>query len=260
MPESRYEVIDGEVVYMSPADPPHASRHSKLSALLEAYVGPGFEAASDMLTRTSDKGDMAPDASVYPSAPDPGTGGRQIEHLAFEVVSTESLAAAAKKADALATRGVRRVFAIDVERRRGLEWSRKTATWEILPADGTIDDRSLVLPLQVHDLVAAAKADDAVARALLVKKNPVLVEALTAARTEGKAEGKVEGKAEAILAVLASRAIRVDRATAKAIRATHDLDALDEWLARAATCNVLGELFAPPASRPKARSKKSRRR
>lgn len=55
MPETRYGVIDGRVVYVSPADPPHASRHSKLSALLEASVAPGFEAASDMLTRTSDR-------------------------------------------------------------------------------------------------------------------------------------------------------------------------------------------------------------
>ena len=47
-----------------------------------------------MLTRTSEKGDMAPDASVHPAAPDPRTGGRQLEDLAFEVVSTERLSAA----------------------------------------------------------------------------------------------------------------------------------------------------------------------
>ena len=74
MPETRFEIIDGEVIYVSPADPPHATRHSKLSALLEAYAAPGYEAASDMLTRTSEKGDMAPDGSVYPLAPDPNTG------------------------------------------------------------------------------------------------------------------------------------------------------------------------------------------
>lgn len=259
MPETRYEVIDGEVVYVSPADPPHASRHSKLSALLEAYVAPGFEAASDMLTRTSDKGDMAPDGSVYPSAPDPRTGGRQIEQLAFEVVSTESLAAAARKASALAARGVRRVFAIDVERQRGLEWSRETETWEILRPDATISDPAFALALPVHDLVAAVKADDAVARALLAKRNPVLVEALAAARVEGRAEGEAEGeakgvakgeakgKAEAVLAVLASRGLRVDRATEAAIRTTRDVAILDRWLGRAAICRTVQELVPDPS-------------
>jgi hypothetical protein len=45
------------------------------------------------------------------------------EHLVFEVVSTESIGHAARKAAKLSARGVRRVFAIDVERSRALEWS-----------------------------------------------------------------------------------------------------------------------------------------
>ena len=35
--------------------------------------------------------DIAPDVSVYPAGPDPTTGGRQLEQLAFEIVSTQSL-------------------------------------------------------------------------------------------------------------------------------------------------------------------------
>src|SRR5947207_1749403 len=60
MPETRFEVIDGKVLYVSPAAEPHGSRHSKISALLEAYVAPGYEVAVDMLTRTAVKGDLAP--------------------------------------------------------------------------------------------------------------------------------------------------------------------------------------------------------
>jgi Uma2 family endonuclease len=240
MPETRFEVIDGQVAYVSPADPPHASRHSKLSALLEAFVAEGFDAASDMLTRTSEKGDMAPDGSVYPSAVDPKTGKRQLEHLAFEVVSTESLGDAGKKASALAARGVRRVFAIDVERRRALEWSRRTGAWEILAKDAIIDDPAFALGLPVHDLVSAAKADDAVARALLAKGNPVLLEALEEARHEAKAEGK----AEAIVAVLAARGLTIDGATAKRIRALRDPDELDRRLAIAVRCADVAELDA----------------
>jgi len=253
MPETRFEVIEGEVVYVSPADPPHATRHSKLSALLEAYVAPGYEAASDMLTRTSEKGDMAPDGSVYPLAPDPSTGGRQLERLAFEVVSTEALSHAAKKAAALTSRGVGRVFAIDVERRRALEWSLPTAAWQILARDAVIDDPAFALPLPVHDLVSAAKADDAVARALLAKQNPVLMDALAEARfdaralgrVEGSVEGKAEGKAEAILAVLTARHLRVDTATARRIRALRDPAELERLLVVAATCSDASTLEAP---------------
>src|SRR4051812_26051938 len=120
MPETRYEIIDGKVTYVPPADEAHGTRHSKISAILEAYAADGYDVASDMLTRTSTKGDMAPDASVFPVARDPETGGRQLDELVFEVVSTERLSHAGKKARSLAARGVRRVFAIDVERRRAL--------------------------------------------------------------------------------------------------------------------------------------------
>jgi len=119
-PEARYEMLDGELVYVSPADRPHGRRHAKILALLEAYAAPGFEVSCDLLTRTSQVDDVAPDASVYPEAPDPRTGGRQLEQLAFEVVSTESMGHASRKARKLTRRGVRRVFAIDVQRSRVL--------------------------------------------------------------------------------------------------------------------------------------------
>ena len=252
MPETRFEVIDGKVVHVSPSDQPRGSRHSKLSALLEAYAGAGYDAASDMLTRTSDTGDMAPDGSVYPSAPDPVTGGRMLEELAFEVVATETLAAAGKKAARLVERGVRRVFALDVERRRALEWSRRTENGEMLRTDGAIEDRALALPLPLQDLVVAAKADDAVARALLAKQNPVLVAALTEARVEGRehgrAEGRAEGKAEAIVAFLTARGLTVSTADARALRAAGDPALLNRWLAKAATCRTVAELLRPEAS------------
>lgn len=88
MPETRYGVEDGRLVYCAPAGEPHASRHSKVQAILEAYVREEYDVACDMLTRTSEDRDAAPDASVFPLARDPQTGGRQIERLAFEVLGT----------------------------------------------------------------------------------------------------------------------------------------------------------------------------
>jgi Uma2 family endonuclease len=80
-PESRFEIWDGRVEYVAPADEPHGTRHSKISALLEAHVGSDYEVASDMLTRTSAVDDIVPDASVFPLARDPETGQRQLEEL-----------------------------------------------------------------------------------------------------------------------------------------------------------------------------------
>jgi Uma2 family endonuclease len=255
MPETRYEIIDGRVEYVPPADQAHGSRHSKVSALLELYAAAGYDVACDMLTRTSEKGDMAPDASVYPAALDARTGGRRLEELAFEVVSTERLSHAATKARALTARGVRRVFAIDVERKRALAWSTATDAWEILSPEATIEDAALALPLPIRALVEAAKTDDAAAYALLAKKNPVIEGALSAARQEANARGEergkklgaklglLAGKRAALLAVLTGRGLKVSKKADKRIRAEPREASLDAWLRRAATCGSVDELL-----------------
>ena len=249
-PETRYEIIDGEVVYVPPALEPHGNRHSKLSALLEAYAAEGYDAASDMLTRTSERDDMAPDGSIYPKARHPETGGRQLEELAFEVASSETLSHAGKKAAKLCARGVRRVFAIDVERQRALEWSVQTDSWEILAPDAEIDDPAFVMPLPIAALVGAASADDAVARALLAKHNAVLVEAIALERAEGKREGKregkLEGKREAIIAMLSARKIALSEPQRSAIMAATDEETLDRWIVGAGSCANAAELLDSP--------------
>ena len=77
MPGSRYEILDGELLYVSPADEPHGETHSRLCALLEAHAAKRFRCAADMLTRTSATSDFAPDASVFPS----GVGVNPIETI-----------------------------------------------------------------------------------------------------------------------------------------------------------------------------------
>jgi hypothetical protein len=252
VPETPYEMHDGELVRVSPADPPHAERHFQLCALIEAHTGEGFEAACDLLTRTSKIDDFAPDVSVYPDTPDPATGGRQIEQLAFEVVSTQTLAAAGRKAAKLARRGVRRVFAINVERSSALEWSAALGTWSVLDPGGSITDPALAVPLPVEAVIHRAKADDAVARALVAKHNPV-IEALRAeeraegraeGKAEGRAEGKAEGRAEAIVAVLVARGVALDSGERDRILGERDPARLDRWIAQAVVCASASELLA----------------
>jgi len=74
-PESRYEIQDGRVRYVAPADEPHGTRHSIVQALIEAHAADAYAVACDMLTRTSKTDDMAPDVSVFPRERDPKTGG-----------------------------------------------------------------------------------------------------------------------------------------------------------------------------------------
>jgi len=266
-PESGYEIIDGVVTFVPPADPPHAERHSKVSVLVESHAHADFNVAIDMLTRTSKIDDIAPDVSVFPRERDPVTGGRRLEQLAFEVVSTQSLAIATTKAEKLAGRGVRRVFAIDVKRERALEWSRELGTWSVLDPNGYIEDPALAVPLSVDALLHAANTDDAVARALLAKHNAVIeavrtrdraqakaegiaagkAEGIAAGKAEGIAAGKAEGiaagKAEMLVAILGVRGFTLR--TDERARILHERDParLDLWASRAMTCASVAELF-----------------
>jgi Uma2 family endonuclease len=237
-PETRHEIIDGERVYVPPADEPHATEHLMLGYLLAAHVAPGYRGALDMLTRTSETSDYAPDASVFAGERDPETGGRQLEELAFEVVSTQSLSRAGAKAEKLATRGVRRVFAIHVVRQRAFEWSRELGTWELLDPAASVEDSALAAPLPVAALLESAKVDDAVQRALIAKHNPVLETELARARAEGKAEGK----AEALLQLIAARFGELPERDWRRVRSGSEAE-LDRWFDRVLTARDIDDLL-----------------
>jgi Uma2 family endonuclease len=203
--ESGYEVLDGQVVYVPPADEPHARLHAQVVMLLGAHVRPGFLVACDMLTRTAARDNFAPDASVYPAARDPQTGRRQLEVLAFEVVSTQTLAAAGTKAGKLSARGVRRVFAIDVGRGRVLEWSRAAETWSLLAAETELEDEVLATPLPIGALVDTIRADHAIAEALVARRHPVIDRLIERERSEGREEGVIDGLRAAVRRQLVTR-------------------------------------------------------
>ena len=245
-PESRYEMLDGELVYVPPADSPHGDLHAQLCALIEIHARPGFRVSCDLLTRTSRIDDIAPDVSIYPAGPDPTTGRRQLQTLVFEVVSTQSLRNAARKAAKFAARGVRRVFAIDVERERALEWSATLGAWRVLDAAGVITDPVLAVPLPIASLIRFAIVDDAIARALVAKRNPVIEAALAAGKATGLAEGKATGLAEAVIAVLAARGLAVDAAARVRILSERDQARLARWIALASSCASAADLLAAP--------------
>ena len=235
-PESGYEIIDGMVVAVPPALPPHATRQSKIAALFEAHTRADYDVATEMLTRTSKIDDIAPDVSVFARAPDPKTGGRRLEELVVEIISTQTIANAATKAEKLSKRGVRRVFGIDLTRGRLLEWSRELGTWSILDSSADLVDAVLATPMPLSAMLDAGRTDDAVARALVAKHNPIVAAVRAEGLAEGVAEGLAEGTSRSILAVLEARGIRISDAQKATIATERDPAKLARWLAVAATC------------------------
>ncbi|MCU0686372.1 MAG: Uma2 family endonuclease [Polyangiaceae bacterium] len=154
-PETRLEYLDGIELFAAPADPPHALAHGDLAFVLRAHTAPGYRFAVDMLTRTDEASDFAPDASIFLDEPDPRTGGRRLEDLAFEVSHKQALAVPTKKARELARRGVRRVFCLLVGKKSVLEWSRETDAWRPLTRDSLIIDLSAKRRAELRRLGAA---------------------------------------------------------------------------------------------------------
>jgi len=252
-PQTRFEVEDGRWVYVPPAEQPHAESHSRVSYLLHAHCAADYSTAIDMLTRTSAIDDFAPDVSVYPTARDPRTGGRQLEEIAFEIASTQSsLDHVGRRAAKLAARGVRRVFALDLERLRALEWSKDLGQWSILDGGARIEDPALAIPLPIDALFDDALAMDAVAHAWHMKDHPEL----SAERAEGEAEGRAEvegyaegvafGRAEGLLIMLTSRGFEPTEHERHRILQERDLDRLERWLVAALACTNIAELLAMP--------------
>jgi Uma2 family endonuclease len=277
-PETPYEMVDGELVYVPPSDYDHGERQSKAAGLIEACVRSEFSVVTEVLTRVSRTTDIAPDISVYPRERDPATGRRRVPELAFEIVSTQSLASAADKARRLSARGVRRVFAIDVERNRAMEWSRGLEAWRLLDIAACIEDPVLAVGLAIGPLVRAANMDDAIARALIAKNNPIiaaekaashgkgqeeglargLARGLVEGREEGREEGLVEGRAHgrhegvvdgvqrSLFQLLAARGIALDEVYRARILEERDLQRLERWLARAVHAASLADVLADP--------------
>jgi Uma2 family endonuclease len=191
-----FELVDGELIPVVPADEPHSAAHRDLVALLSSHAAQGFRVGVDLLTRVAERSEVAPDACVYPEGRDEGH--RRLEELAFEVLATEHRTHAARKAQLLIARGVRRVFAIDLVYSQVLEWEPGSNRWRSMVPGSVIEDRCLVRPLSTDALRGAAQASHEEMEAWLTKEHPVLTRELHKSKAAGRLEGKVEGKAEGL--------------------------------------------------------------
>lgn len=239
---TRDEVIGGHRMVTSPALPPHATRHTELDYVIRANVAPGYQVASDLLTRVDQKSDFASDVCVFKDGDDPTTGVRHLEEIAFEVVSEQNERLVTEKAERMQRRGVRRLFTVWVKSRRVCEWSAESRSWRPLEADSRIEDRCLVTSLSVTALLDAAAADRSVVEALAAKDSPAILERDAAAQARGEAKGV----AKSILRLLEARGLGVSTAQRQVILDCPDLDHLDQWLLKAMSASSVDEILSEP--------------
>jgi hypothetical protein len=119
---------------------------------------------------------------------------------------------------------------------------RNQAIWRELEATGHIADPALAVALPIEAMIHAVRTDDAVARALILRRNPVI----EAVRAEGRAAGRAEGLAAGLIAIVAMRGLALDDATLGRVHGERDLARLERWIARAMAGATLIEVFAEP--------------
>ena len=216
-PETGREMLGGRVMEVAPADAPHADQQCDLAYVLRAHVAPGYVASTELLTRVSDDSNFSSDACIRREGLD-AEGHRYLEELSFEVQHTQSEASLSERARYLRERGVRRVIAIEVKMAGKArlqtgrlasgqltagpvkEWVQApegsqlgTGHWRQLAADELFEDRCLYRPVKVAALVNAVEADNAVARALMARKNPALLAMRQQSFDKGHEQGFDEG-------------------------------------------------------------------
>jgi hypothetical protein len=262
-PEAHAQILDGRVIRTMGSNRPRGTQHFEATGVFFSALADGYAGAVDMLTRLDEDSDAAPDISVFPAAPDPQTGGRQLEEIAVEVLDTERMSHATDKVEKLAARGVRRLFAIRVASRTVYEWDHAHHDWTELARDAVISDRCLRVPIPARALVDRVLADDTVARALLASGNRVISAALVEqrdaglrdgrdaglrdGRDAGLRDGRDAGRAEmaraSVLRVLARRGLALTDAERDRVQACPDVDLLQVWLDRAVDAATAAEVF-----------------
>jgi hypothetical protein len=240
---TRDEIIGGQRAAALPASPPHALQHARLDYVICANVVQGYRAATHLLTRYDQDSDFASDTCVVKDGLDPETETRYLEEMAFLVVSGGSVRKVWEKALRMHRRGVRRVFAVLAEACTVCEWCADAQDWRTLPPDFLIEEACLVMPVPVSALLNPTAADNAVARALLIKGHPVLRQELAAARNAGAAKA---ARALSVVAILETRGLSVTETQRQRILSCTDLDQLSRWLRRAVLAASADDVTAEP--------------
>lgn len=238
-----YEIVDGQVYELSPADEDHGTEHFNLPGLFKHCLKPEFKGTVDMLTRPSKGSNFAPDVSILKRARDPETDGRHVEEVIFEVIDSESRKHVSDKTRQLIARGVRRAFLIDTNQRSVSEWSRQTDGWVRLGDEAVIDDPCLAVPVPARALLDEATNEDVVAEAMVARNNPIIAHAVSDAEQRGEQRGELRGRREALRSVAKAAGVTISDDDQARIDACVDTSTLDAWIARAVTARSADAIF-----------------
>ncbi|MDI1481710.1 hypothetical protein [Polyangium sp. y55x31] len=242
VPETtRDEMIRGRKVSAQPALEPHADLQTSLDFLILPHVRPGYRPSTELLTRVAEGSNFATDLSIRREGQDPATGRRFLEEISFEIVNEQSVRDVVEKAEELAERGVRRVFAIFVKRREVCEWSPEKHAFVPLLLDGMLEDPCFVRPIAVRALLDVQNAEREVVRALERKGNAELERLKEGARDAGREEGRREALGTLLRARFGEISADAEARIAGATRAT-----LDAWILRLLDAKTIDEVFAEP--------------
>jgi hypothetical protein len=230
-PETREEMVRGELILAQPAKPPHADCHTTLDHVTATHVAPGYIVSSDLLTRFGPRSNFATDVCVRKEGTDPETENRYLEELAFEIVNEQSLRHITIRAEDIAARGVRRLIVIFIKRGTVTEWSPAEHRFVPLPLDGVLEDPTLAHPIPIRAMLDAAVARQAVAAAVWAQDDPWIL------------ERKQELRTESLLLVLEGRGLHPSDEQRAAIESCSDPERLQRWLRAAGRVGSVAELL-----------------
>jgi hypothetical protein len=234
-PETREEMVRGELILAQPAKPPHADCHSTLDNVTATHVAPGYIASCDLLTRFGPRSNFATDVCVRKKGTDPESGGRYLEELAFEIVNEQSLRHITIRAEDIAARGVRRLIVIFVKRGTVTEWSPAEHRFVPLSLDGVLEDPTLAHPIPIRAMLDAAVAEQAVAAVVWAQDNPWIL--------ERKQELRTQTQQASLLLVLQGRGLHPSDEQRAIIESCSDPERLQRWLAAAGRVGSVAELL-----------------
>jgi hypothetical protein len=234
-PETREEMVRGELFYAAPAHPEHADCHTRLDQVTATHVAPGYIVSSDLLTRFGPKSNFATDVSVRKEGIDPETGNRHLEELAFEIVNEQSLRHITVRAEDIVGRGVRRLIVIFVKKGTVTEWSPAEHRFVPLSLDGVLEDPTLAQPIPIRAMLDAAAAKRAVAAAVWAQDDPWL--------RERKQALSQQGQHVSLLLVLEGRGLPPNDEQRATIESCTDPERLERWLRAAGRVASIAELL-----------------
>lgn len=116
------------------------------------------------------------------------------------------------------------------------EWSAERDDWMLLGAGDVIEDPSLRTPLPVAALIDATTADEAMARALVASRNPVIEKVAL--------QSRLDARRSALFEVLSRRDIALTAAQRTQIERCDDLPTLERWFSRALTAKSADDLLS----------------